>query len=322
MTRYPTPASAGVLWVLLLWLAVLLGGCAAPQTSALLADASHSAPLLQRSVKLEATPFFPQEEYQCGPAALATVLVSAGVKILPEALVPQVYLPERQGSLQAEMLAATRRQGLVAYTLQPRLEHLLQEIAAGRPVVVLQNLSLPMWPRWHYAVAMGYDSERQEILLRSGTTRELPMSLSNFEHTWARSQYWAMLALRPGELPATANEASYVAAAAALERLSPKSAVPAYAAALERWPANALAQLGMGNAAYAQRDLNAAESAYRKLTEKHPDSADGWNNLAQVLHERGRRDEARVAGERAVSLGGPRLEQYRATLAAIDAARR
>ena len=64
----------------------------------------------------------------------------AGVKVTPEELVPQVYLPERKGSLQVEMLAAARRHGMVSYQLAPRFEDVLREIAAGTPVVVLQNL--------------------------------------------------------------------------------------------------------------------------------------------------------------------------------------
>ena len=309
-----TPATAGVL----LCAALLLGGCAAPQTRALLAE---PAGLMQASVKLDDTPFFPQEDYQCGPAALATVLVSAGAKVTPEELVPQVYLPERQGSLQIEMLAATRRQGMLAYVLAPRLEDLLREVAAGRPAVVLQNLSLPIFPRWHYAVVIGYDRQREHILLRSGTTRELSMPLSTFEHTWARSGHWALLALPPGQLPATARETDYVAAAAALERLGPAAALPAYEAALQRWPGNAVARIGVGNVAYAQRDLAAAEAAYRRATQDHADAADAWNNLAQVLHERGRSDEARRAAQRAVELGGPRLAQYQSTLQAVGAGR-
>ena len=98
-------------------------------------------PGLPEQVEL-ATPFFPQEEYQCGPAALATALVSAGAQTTPEALVPQVYVPERKGSFQVEMLAAARRHGMVSYALAPKFEDLLREIAAGTPVIVLQNLGI------------------------------------------------------------------------------------------------------------------------------------------------------------------------------------
>jgi len=55
------------------------------------------------------------------------------------------------------MIAAARRNGFVAIELAPNLSDLLAEIAAGNPVVVLQNLALDWYPAWHYAVAIGYD---------------------------------------------------------------------------------------------------------------------------------------------------------------------
>ena len=294
---------------------VLLAGCATPQVSALLARPPAALP---PQAELAATPFFPQEKYQCGPAALATALVHAGAAVSPEALVPQVYLPAREGSLQAEMLAATRRHGLIAYPLAPRLEAVLLEVAAGNPVIVLQNLAFAFAPVWHYAVVVGYDRDREEIILRSGTTRRLTMTLSTFERTWARGDHWAMVALPPDRLPATAIEADHVTTAAALERVSPAAAQQAYAAALSRWPANLLARIGSGNAAYALGNLVAAESAYRRATLDHPQAADAWNNLAQVRLELGRKPEALDAAQRAVALGGPRLAQYRMTLQAIS----
>jgi tetratricopeptide (TPR) repeat protein len=232
-----------------------------------------------------------------------------------------VYLPEREGSLQTEMLAAARRQERIAYRLAPRLEDLLQEVAAGTPVVVLQNLAFAFIPRWHYAVVVGYDRTTEEIVLRSGTTRRLVMSLSNFERTWARSDHWAMVAVPPERLPATAAEDTYVAAAVALERVSANAAQRAYAAALSRWPRNFVARIGSGNLAYAMKDFVAAEAAYRQATRDHPEAADAWNNLAQTLLEVGRKDEALDAAQRAVALGGPRLMQYETTLKTIAGAR-
>jgi tetratricopeptide (TPR) repeat protein len=272
---------------------------------------------LPARLQLGNTPFFPQDEYQCGPAALAMVMNHAGINITPDALVPQVYLPERQGSLQTEILTATRRQGLVAYVLAPQLVALLREVAAGTPVLVLQNLAFNFAPVWHYAVVVGYDLAREEITLRSGVTRDLVLTLTNFEHTWARSDYWAMVALPPDRLPASAAEDQYVSAAVALERTSASAAQRAYATALTQWPRNLTARIGMGNTAYALHDLRTAETAYRRATNDHPAAADAWNNLAQVLLERGRKEDALPAAERAVALGGPRIAQYRATLEAI-----
>jgi tetratricopeptide (TPR) repeat protein len=185
-------------------------------------------------------------------------------------------------------------------------------------VVVLQNLALEWWPQWHYAVAIGYDLERRELILRSGVTRRLAMSLDTFERTWARSGHWAMAALPPERLPATATESSYLLAAAALERVAPAAARQAYVSALGRWPRSLGARLGAGNASYALRDFAGAADAYRQATIDHPGAGDAWNNLAQALHEQGRRDEALAAARRAVALGGPRLPTYRKTLEDIQ----
>jgi tetratricopeptide (TPR) repeat protein len=304
------PAVAGVLLLL-----ILLTGCASPQVRTLL---EHPPAALPPRAELAAVPFFPQQDYQCGPAALATALTHAGVSVSPEALVSQVYLPAREGSLQAEMLAATRRHGLLAYPLAPRLQDLLLEVSAGNPVIVLQNLSLAFAPIWHYAVVVGYDRESEEIILRSGTTRRLAMTLSTFERTWARSRHWAMVVLQPDRLASTAAEADHIAAAAALERSSPAAAQRAYASALVRWPSNIVARLGLGNAAYAQGKLTEAETAYHQATLEHPQSGDAWNNLAQVRFELGRKNEALAAAQRAVALGGPRAALYRKTLNSIS----
>jgi hypothetical protein len=313
--RRAAPAIAGVLLC-----AVLPGltGCATPQVAALLARPTETLP---QRVELARVPFYPQEEYQCGPAALAMVLTYSGSATTPEALVPQVYLPGREGSLQTEMLAAARRNGRVAYRLAPRLEDVLREASDGTPVIVLQNLALGFAPLWHYAVVVGYDLPREEIVLRSGTTSRAVMTLTTFERTWARGEHWAMLALAPERLPATADENRYVVAVAALERVAPGAARRAYTTAIERWPGNLAARIGLGNTAYTLRDLPGAEAAYREAIRLHPQAADAWNNLAQTLFELRQHNEALAAAQRAVDIGGPRIDQYRATLQAIAAGR-
>jgi len=239
------------------------------------------------------------------------VMTAAGVPVQPEALVEQVYLPARKGSLQVEMLAATRRHGLLAFSLQPSVRALLQEVSAGHPVLVLQNLSLPLVPVWHYAVVIGYDLERNTITLHSGETERLEMSLFTFERTWARGNYWAMLALTPGVLPVSADAAAVARSAAALEASHPAAARRVYAAAAQRWPLDASLQLGLGNSAYADKDVSAAVAAYQTAVALQPDYADAWNNLAQAQLDSGNRAAATEAITEAVRLGGPRLANYR-----------
>ena len=268
--------------------------------------------------QLDAVPFYAQDEYQCGPAALAMVLEAGGKSIQPEVLRPQVFLPDRQGSLQVEMLAATRRNGFVAVELNPKLSDLLAEIAAGNPAVVLQNLALDWYPVWHYAVAIGYDLNAQQIVLRSGTERRLEMPLSTFERTWQRGGYWAMLALPPGRFPSSIGPAEYLSAVTRLEKAGqPESALAAYQRALERWPDQFTALIGAGNTAYRTGDFDGAERAFRRATLVYPRSAAAHNNLAQTLADLDRYDEALTEARLAVGLGGPLEDASIRTLDAI-----
>lgn len=295
---------------------LLASGCAALHTDRILATAE----VLPEPVELTAVPFFPQEEYQCGPAALATVLNWGGVSVSPTELAPQVYLPERRGSLQLELIGAARRHGRIPYVLQPQLESLLAEVSSGNPVLILQNLSLPWYPKWHYAVVVGFDLKRDRVILRSGPIERHETPFKVFERTWRRSDYWALVILPPDRLPFTAEEIPYVQAVAPLERLArwPDTA-QAYATALTRWPKSLAARMGLGNSRYAQGDLRGAEEAFRRATQEHPDAGAAFNNLAQVLADQDRLPEAQAAAQRAVELGGPQRKTFRETLKQIEA---
>ena len=217
VSRKFSPALAGVFVCAALW----LSGCATPQVSALATQWPQELPA---QVQLSNTPFFAQNDFECGPASLAMAFAAAGVPVTPDALVEQVYLPGRKGALQVEMLASTRRNGLLPYVLAPALDAVLREVAAGRPVVVFQNLSLPVYPVWHYAVVIGFDRERNLLHLHSGTSENTEISLYAFERTWERGGYWAMVALQPDVLPATAQPDPLALTIAALERVNPQRA--------------------------------------------------------------------------------------------------
>lgn len=314
--RPATPALAGVV----LCAALLLGGCATPpQTAALQRDWPAQLPA---RVLLDQVPLLAQPgDDLCGPASLAMVAQAAGRPVSVDELTPQVYLPGRRGALQVEMMAATRRHGLVPYPLAPELDALLRELAAGQPVLVLQNLSLPMAPVWHYAVAVGYDRASGELILHAGQTERQRLPLSTFEHTWARSGRWALRVAVPQAIPVTAQADDWARAVAALERVDARAAQAAWAAALQRWPGHRASLLGAGNTAYALGQREQAGQAYAETVRLHPDFADAWNNLAQVRLEQGHKAQALEAIARAVALGGPRLADYRALQAQIESAR-
>ena len=286
-------------------LAVALAGCAA---SPPLADGlPPSAP---RTIELDSTPFFPQDDYQCGPAALATLLAASGVAVAPDALAPEVYLPERRGSLSLELIGAARRHGRLPYVLETTADEMVAELEAGRPVLVLQNLGVKQIPRWHYAVLIGYDAARNVAVLRSGRERRLEMKWQRFAGTWHRGGRFAMTTLRPREIPEHAPPDRFIAAAAGLEAAGQRRiAAEAYDAAIARWPQEPHAWLGRGNVAYADGNRAAAADAWSRAIMLDPTNAAARNNLAELLLDAGCLDESRRQIERASALAaGTSLE--------------
>lgn len=293
----------------------LLLGCATDAGRLRPADLSG----LARRVELSAVAHFPQEANLCGPSSLATVLGFAGIHLPPSELTPWVFTESKEGSLPLDMLGGARRAGAMALQLPARTEALIAEVSAGRPVVVLQNLSLPIYPRWHYAVVVGYDLDQREVILRSGRESRQVLPMRTFEHTWARSERWAMLALAPGALPRGDFPMAYAEAALALERLDRiREARLAYEAGLVRWPHELALLMGAGNTAYAMADREAAEHVLRRAVQAHPDSDAALNNLAHVLAERDALDEALLLARRAVQQNGASYPAAVATMHSIE----
>lgn len=268
---------------------------------------------LPERVELADVPFFPQEDYQCGPAALATMLTYRGVATGPDELVTRVYLPQRKGSLQVEMVAAARAHDLLVYPLEPRLEAVLSEVAAGNPVLVLQNLAFDRWPQWHFAVVVGYDLATQTLVLRSGTTRRWTGTFRQFERSWVKGGRWAVVTVPPDRLPLTVKETAWLKAASDLEQTGHNAAaLTAYEAAAERW-SSGLSWFVLANARYEQGDKLAAEKALRTSVQHDGSFAASWFNLSQVLAERGCRVESSAALECAARLA-PDDSRFKAVL--------
>jgi predicted double-glycine peptidase len=295
--------------------AFLVACATPPQTQGLLTEPASDLPV---NTELENTPFYPQERYQCGPAALATVLAAHAIEVTPEELVNVVYVPELEGSLPEEITAAARRYGMLAYRLQPSLQDLLSEVAHGHPVLVFQNLGTGWFPRWHFAVVVGYDLETGEVILRSGTTRRWQTSLATFERTWSRSHHWALVIVPAGTMPVSAITERYLQATHDLETTGQTAAaLSAYRAATRRWPDEARTWLALGNGLYAGGHYAQAERAFRQATTVEPDNPQGWNNLAYALLKAACPREARAAASCAVRLA-PQEPNYQDTLQDIQ----
>lgn len=296
---------------------LLLTGCAStPQTRQLLQFQPGGVPVVH---EIEQTPFFPQSRYQCGPAALATVLSSHGIDVTPDDLVEQVYTPGLAGSMAEEITATARRYGMLAYPLSPILDDVLAEVAHDHPVLVFQNLGLRWIPRWHFAVVVGYDLDAQTLVLRSGTTRRWTTPLATFERTWARGQHRAWVIVPAGTVPRTADALPYLKTARELERTGkPGAARHAWLAGTIAWPENFRAWMALGNSYYTAGEFALAAATFQRATGLSPQEPAGWNNLAYALIKNRCPHAAQQAASCARQLA-PDNVQYRQTADEITA---
>jgi tetratricopeptide (TPR) repeat protein len=288
---------AAMLPVAALLLLLSLAGCSSLPLDALAGEPTPADRIATAAGPLQAVPFHPQLVHQCGPAALATILGASGVDADPQALAGRVYVPARRGSFQAELVAATRGAGRIPWLVDGSLAAIAAELAAGRPVLVLQNLGLPAAPRWHYAVVIGI--EPGAVTLRSGRNPRQRTSARSFLRSWNWAGRWGLVALRPGEWPASPEPRRWLGAMSDLELVGQAAlATTGLEAATARWPGEPLAWFALGNSRYRAGRHGDALAAWRRSTALDAGFAAGWNNLAQVQGELGCTQEARASLDR------------------------
>jgi tetratricopeptide (TPR) repeat protein len=275
------------------WLMLLLSACAGRPA---FLPANDFLQQLPRQAYIEQVHFYAQDDYQCGPAALAMLLSQRGFTDTPQSLKERVYIPARKGSLQVELVAAAREHALLVYPLAPNLSAILSELDAGNPVLLMQNLAFNWYPQWHYAVVVGYDLTTEEMILHSGVNKAEREPFSLFMRLWDRADRWAIISLPPDQLPASAEPLRYLQAASDLEQSGQLAAAKrSYATALHAWPDQAAARLGLGNVAWSQNQPKVAVQQFRRLVSDFPELQAGWNNLAVALASIGCLHAARQA---------------------------
>lgn len=293
--------------ILGMFVVAALTGCAtAAKQTEIFFKTSNQLPQKQL---IEGVPFINQEAGQCGPATLTMAFNWAGHPVKVEDVLPQVFNPKMKGTLQADMMSASRRNGLIAIPIEG-VDSLLTELAAGNPVIVFENLAFSWLPQWHYAIVFGYDLSRKEVIMHSGPEANKRWDMEKFERSWMLGEYWGLVVLPSSKLSATADEVAHVKAASAIEvgPFSP-AAQENYQLILKKWPNSLGALIGLANLAFEKKDYKSAISYLSKATEFHPNSAFAWHNLAVAQGNARMKKRANTSAQRAMALVTPENQQ-------------
>ena len=265
---------------------------------------------LAMQAQVSDVPFINQNMGHCGPATLAMVLQWNGMTISADQLAPQIFTPNMQGSFQTDMVSAARRNSMMAVQIEG-LQSLLEEIQAGHPVIVFENLGINWLPQYHYAVVHGYDLNRKVLVMHSGPKANEKIDLREFERSWRLGDYWGLVVLPPGKLSISGSEVSHIQAAAGLEQiLKIDEAFLSYRAIQNRWPKSLGALIGLGNVTYLLKKYSKSAQILRSATASHPQSAIAWHNLALAEYAANRRKQAKLSAKRALELAMPQDKTY------------
>jgi tetratricopeptide (TPR) repeat protein len=168
---------------------------------------------------------------------------------------------------------------------------------------------------FHYIVADGIDPASGLIRTQFGDGKGRWTTFDRLEKAWSGGGHAAIL-IHPG----TTSDA--LRAAVALEDSGKYAdAAAAYRTILAEHPESLLAWTNLGNAETQLGNRAAAEEAFRKALAVDATSRDALNNLAWLLYESKRYDEAESLARKAVAQHGPDSYMVLDTLARVLAAK-
>lgn len=253
-------------------------GCITPamQTQAFLADPPSDLPDYH---EIRNITFINQPTAFCGPATLSMAMAWAGESVPVDTVANEVFTTAMRGSFQEDLISSSRRHGLVAVPIR-NLDNLLREVAAGHPVIVLENLSVSWLPRWHYALVIGYDIKKQDVIMHSGKVPYYKWDFRKFERSWSLGDYWGLVVLPAGTLAVTGNEQEHLDATVGLEQSERYlEAEKSYKKILEKWPNSLVSLIALGNMAYQQGRNAEAVNWLKRAVKTHPESEEAKYNL-------------------------------------------
>jgi tetratricopeptide (TPR) repeat protein len=253
----------------------------------------------------------------CGAGSLSTVLQHYGETTTMEQW--DASLPKTRGGVMTiDMLIAARQKGFEAKLATGDRASIEAELSAGRPVILMLKVIDVLgrnYDFFHYIVADGIDREHGLIRTQFGDGRGRWLSFQKLEKPWSGGGHAAIFIH-----PRTQDESLRAAVSLESEGKFTEAAAQ-YRELLDHYKGTPLVWTNLGNAQMQLGQKADAESSFRKALELEPGFRDALNNLAWLLYQQKRYDEAESFARRAVAQNGPDSYLVLDTLARILAGR-
>lgn len=139
---------------------------------------------------IQNVPFYPQEDFQCGPASLAAVLNFWGISITPEEIAKEIFSPTARGTLTLDMMGYPQKKGMKVLHYKGSIEDIKNKIDLGYPLIVLVDMGRLIYQQNHYMVILGYDETK--VIAHSGKDPLKQIPLNHFLKMWSKTNFWTL----------------------------------------------------------------------------------------------------------------------------------
>ncbi|OPY78939.1 MAG: hypothetical protein A4E65_02084 [Syntrophorhabdus sp. PtaU1.Bin153] len=170
---------------------LLIGVCGCAHRSGLITSGARH---------IENVPYFAQEDFQCGPAALATVVnywylrERSGKQLPIETIIADIYSSSARGVLGMDLGLYAQKLGFDVAGRAGSVEDIKRNIDIGVPVIILVDYGMLAYQQNHFMIAKGYTIDG--VIVNSGRTENQVISAKDLNKIWKKTGFWSLI-IRP-----------------------------------------------------------------------------------------------------------------------------
>ena len=144
-------------------------------------------------------PFFPQEDNQCGPAALATVMnywylrEGGNNKIGIDEIMAAIYSKTARGVLPMDIENYPATKGFTTERVDGSAETIRHHIDTGVPLILFVEYGFSFYQLSHFLVVTGYADNG--VIVNSGRREREFIANAELEKVWQKTGYWSLRVL-------------------------------------------------------------------------------------------------------------------------------
>ncbi len=246
------------------------------------------------SVYLENVPPVAQKAYQCGPAALESVIRYWGGSADADSIGNALYKSKTHGVFNFSLAPYMKTLGFWSEIHEePDQENLKQWLRKGIPPIVMLD-SGTLWARtYHFVVLKGFDDSSGIFYANTGVLETQAIGYGEFDRRWKKADTWSLIISTPEKVDWELDEIQSIEIALIFEKNGNLSQSERWIeSALRKNPKSFTAKFNLANIYRKSNRQEQAKIIYQTLLSENPDRSEISNNLAWIYYEEGRYEDA------------------------------